>query len=162
MNSRPEPPILVLGLGNAYRGDDGVGRVVARRLREAEPPGVAVRELSGEGASLMEAWQGAEAVILVDAVQSGDVAGTIHRFDAHEQGIPLRFFHYSTHAFSVAEAVELARVLGRLPPRLLLFGIEGKNFADGEKLSTEVAAVVDDLLDRVLREIRAMLANPIA
>lgn len=160
MNARPEPQILVLGLGNAYRGDDGVGCVVARRLREATLPGVVVQETSGEGAALMEAWKDADAVILVDAVQSGEAPGTIHRFDAQAQSIPAKFFHYSTHAFSVAEAVELARALNQLPPRLVIYGIEGENFAAGEKLSLEVAATVDELLSRVRQEIQTVIANP--
>lgn len=151
--------VLVLGLGNEFRGDDGVGRVLARRLGEAVWPGVAVREESGEGAALMEAWKDADSVILVDAVQSGDAPGTIHRLDARAQSIPAKFFHYSTHAFSVAEAVELARALNQLPPRLILYGIEGRDFSAGEKISPQVAAAMDDLLGRVRQEIQSILAN---
>ena len=158
MNTAPNT--LVIGLGNAFRGDDGVGRVVARRLREVALPGVTVREESGEGAALMEAWMDAGAVILVDAVQSGAAPGTIHRLDATRTPVPSRFFHYSTHAFSVAEAVELARALNQLPPRLILYGIEGGDFTAGEQLSPEVAAAVDELLPRIRQEIQSVIANP--
>lgn len=157
MNTAPNT--LVIGLGNAFRGDDGVGRVVARRLREVALPGVTVREESGEGAALMEAWMDAGAVILVDAVQSGAAPGTIHRLDATRTPVPSRFFHYSTHAFSVAEAVELARALNQLPPRLILYGIEGGDFTAGEQLSPEVAAAVDELLPRIRQEIQSVIAN---
>ena len=157
MNTAPNT--LVIGLGNAFRGDDGVGRVVARRLREIALPGVTVREESGEGAALMEAWMDAGAVILVDAVQSGAAPGTIHRLDATRTPVPSRFFHYSTHAFSVAEAVELARALNQLPPRLILYGIEGGDFTAGEQLSPEVAAAVDELLPRIRQEIQSVIAN---
>ncbi|HID50757.1 MAG TPA: hydrogenase maturation protease, partial [Anaerolineae bacterium] len=58
--------MLVIGVGNIFRGDDSVGLVVARRVREAAPPDVVVLEQSGEGAALMEAWREAEFVILVD------------------------------------------------------------------------------------------------
>jgi len=153
------PRVLVFGLGNEFRGDDGVGRLVARRLREAGGLGVEVREESGEGASLLEAWKDAGGVILVDAVQSGAAPGTIHRLDARAQSIPAKFFHYSTHAFSVAEAVELARALNQLPPWLILFGIEGRDFSAGEKISPEVAAAVDELLGRVRQEIQTILAT---
>lgn len=158
MNTAPNT--LVIGLGNAFRGDDGVGRVVARRLREIALPGVTVREESGEGAALMEAWMDAGAVILVDAVQSGAAPGTIHRLDATRTPVPSRFFHYSTHAFSVAEAVELARALNQLPPHLILYGIEGGDFTAGEQLSPEVAAAVDELLPRIRQEIQSVIANP--
>ena len=144
---------LVIGLGNSFRGDDGVGLVVVRRLRELEFPEVTLREESDPGAALMEAWKNAADVILIDAAQSGAAPGTIHRLDATRVAIPSRFFHYSTHAFSVAEAVELARSLNRLPPRLILFGIEGHDFTMGEKLSSEVAAAVDELLNRLRTEL---------
>lgn len=158
-STQPRLEVLILGLGNPFRGDDGVGRVLARRLREAAWPGVAVREESGEGAALMEAWKDADSVIIVDAVQSGDAPGTIHRLDARAQSVPAKFFHYSTHAFSVAEAVELARALNQLPPRLILYGIEGRDFSAGETISPEVAAAMDDLLGRVRQEIQSILTN---
>lgn len=150
---------LIIGLGNEFRSDDGVGRVVARCLRDVALAGVAVREESGEGAALLEAWKEFAAVILVDAVQSGAAPGTIHRFDASRVPVPSRFFNYSTHAFSVAEAVELARALQQLPPQTILYGVEGRNFAAGESLSPEVAAVLDELLDRVRHEIQSVMAN---
>ena len=151
--------MVLVGVGNAYRGDDAVGRRVARRIRDDGLTDVIVREESGEGTELMEVWKDAEAVILVDAVQSGDVPGSIHRFDAQAQRIPAKFFHYSTHAFSVAEAVELARALDQLPRRLILYGVEGKDFAAGEGLSREVADALEELISRVRQEIQAIRAD---
>lgn len=148
--------ILVIGVGNPYRGDDAVGRLVARRFMESAPSGVTVLEESGEGAALMEAWEDADAVILVDAVQSGGAPGAIHRFDAKVQSIPSQFFHYSTHAFSVAESVELARALDQLPPRLIVYGIEGTDFSSGETLTPSVAAAMDEVMDRIREEIQSL------
>ncbi len=153
---KPAAHTLVIGLGNPCRGDDGAGRVAAQRLRELDLPGVEVREESGEGAALMDAWKDADTVMVIDAAQSGAAPGTIHRLDARETPVPARFFHYSTHAFSVAEAVELARALGRLPPRLIVYGIEGRDFSAGEKLSPGVTASVDELLRRVRQEIEEL------
>ncbi len=142
---------LVIGVGNAMRGDDGAGLAVARALAARVGPGVRVMEASGEGAALMDAWCGAETVILVDAARSGAPPGTIHRFDAVREPMPARFFHYSTHAFSVAEAVELARVLGALPPRLLVFGIEGRTFEAGAALSPEAARAAEEAAEEIAR-----------
>ncbi len=130
--------ILVIGVGNAYRGDDAVGLVVAQRLKEQTLDYVNVLEESGDGVALMESWENADTVILVDAVCSGVKPGTFHRFDAHAQPIPVKFFHYSTHAFSVAEAIELSRTFNQLPPHLIIYGIEGKCFEAGTGLSLEV------------------------
>lgn len=98
-------PALVIGVGNEYRGDDGIGHVIARRIGDMRLAGVRVRLLSGEGAALMESWSNVDTAIIVDAARCHSKPGTVHRFDAGVAQIPNEFFNYSTHAFSVAEAV---------------------------------------------------------
>jgi hydrogenase maturation protease len=151
----PQPPehprVLIIGLGNEFRGDDGVGRYVSRSLRGVS--GIEVVEQSGEGTALMDAWKNAVNVFLVDAVHSTAAPGTIHRFEAHSGTIPAHFFHYSTHAFSLAEAVELARALDQLPPRLIIYGIEGGRFEHGNELSREVRQAAEDVTARLRTEI---------
>jgi hydrogenase maturation protease len=151
--------LLVIGVGNEFRRDDGVGLVVARRIAQ-ECPDVTVIEQSGEGAALMEAWQSDETVYLIDAVSSGAAPGTIHRFSAHEQEIPAQFFSYSTHAFSVAEAIEVARVLNHLPPRLVVYGVEGQDFGSGLGLSATVEQAAHRLTARILEEINSPNDRP--
>jgi hydrogenase maturation protease len=130
---------LVIGLGNPYRRDDGAGLAVAARIRQAGLPGVAVRELEGEPVSLIDAWESAPLVYLIDAVSAGGTAGTVHRFDAASGLPPAPLRHRGTHAFSLADAIELGRALGRLPPRLIAYGIEGANFGAGTGLSPQAA-----------------------
>jgi hydrogenase maturation protease len=146
--------ILVIGVGNEYRGDDAVGLVVARRLRQLSLGNVTVIEESGEGTDLMESWKGADTVIIVDAASSGAKPGTIHRIDARAQRIPTGLLRYSTHAFSVGEAVELARAMNRLPPRMVVYGVEGERFDEGTVLSRAVQGSVDAVVDLVLKQLR--------
>lgn len=153
------PSIVVIGVGNEYRNDDGAGIAVVRRLRALFPAGVTIVEESGEGAALIQAWQGAAWVMLVDAVRSGASPGTIHPLDARAASVPSRFFHYSTHAFSVAEAIELARSLEQLPPQLVVYGIEGANFAAGLELSPAVEQAVEVVAERLAKEVRALLVR---
>ena len=153
MSRTPKPKILVIGIGNAYRGDDGVGLVAARRLKNQRSTSFRVLEHHGEGADLMTCWEGADAVILVDAVQSGAKPGTLHRWNAGRRPLPARTFRGSSHAFSLVAAVELARVLRRLPQRLIVYGVEGRDFRAGTGLSSETEEAVSDLVQRVLREV---------
>jgi hydrogenase maturation protease len=146
-------PTLVLGVGNAFRRDDAAGVLVARGLRAAGLSGVTVREESGEGTSLLEAWEGADEVFVVDAVRSGAPPGTITRFEVPGDTVPVRYFHYSTHAFSVAEAIELGRELGLLPRRLVVVGIEGGEFGAGEDPTPAVRAAVDRLTRELTTEL---------
>ncbi len=151
--SSPKPHILIIGVGNAYRGDDAVGLLVARRLREQLSSDVTIIEQCGEGAALIESWQTAMQVVLIDAVHSGATPGTVFRFAAHQQSIPTKFFRYSTHAFSVAEAIELARALRKLPASLIVYGIEGKNFAAGIGLSPEIDKIMPEVVARIVSDI---------
>ncbi len=147
------PTTLIIGVGNPYRGDDGVGLVIARRLKEGLGNGVTVLEQSGEGTALLEAWRGIQSVFIIDAVKSGAYSGTIHRFDARDEPLPGQFFGQSTHAFGVGEAIEVARALGELPPRILVYGIEGKNFRPSTELSPEVFKAVDEVVTRIQAEV---------
>jgi hydrogenase maturation protease len=144
--------ILVLGLGNDYRSDDAAGLVVVRRIKGLGLKDAIVSEESGEGANLIEIWKSADTVIVVDAVSSGSKLGTIHRFVADNQRIPSKFFHYSSHSFGLAEAIELARSLHQLPNHLVVYGIEGGKFEAGVGLSFEVERAVEEVVDRIKHE----------
>lgn len=152
MRGDEEQTLLVIGVGNRYRGDDGAGVAVARRISDLHLRDVVVREETGEGSSLVEAWANASNVIIVDAASSGSTAGTIHRFNASNQSIPTGFLHYSSHAFGVAEAIEVARALSTLPQQLVVFGIEGARFSTGVGLSPEVELAADDVASSIVRE----------
>jgi hydrogenase maturation protease len=146
--------LILIGVGNPFRGDDGLGRVLVRCLREEIPPAVRVVEETGEGTALLEAWRGAHGVILVDAMQSGEPAGTIRRFDARAEKLPACFFHSSTHSFGLAEAIELARTMGEMPGHFIVYGIEGQDYSAGRGLSPEVAEVLPEAADLILREVK--------
>jgi hydrogenase maturation protease len=150
--SQPHSLPLIIGIGNEYRGDDAVGLIVARRLKGRLADSVKVLEQTGDGAALMDAWRGAETVIVIDAVASGAAPGVIHRFDANTRPIPKTAFRCSTHAFGVAEAIELSRALGEIPRSLVVYGIEGKNFAAGVGLSPEVEKGACEAVRQVFAE----------
>ncbi len=145
---------LVIGIGNPWRGDDGIGHAVVDAL--ADTPGLATAKSHGEPAELMELWQGHDPVILVDAIVTGAAPGTLHRLDARE---PLpRGARYSSHGIGLAEAVELARSLDELPDTLIVHGIEPARLEDGAGLSPEIR----DSLARVVRRITSDLAGAVS
>ena len=131
---------LVVGIGNQYRGDDAFGCLVARELRGKLSGNFEVIEHDGEPASLIEWFSSADIIYLVDAVSSGAAAGTVFRFDLTKQSLPEEFNLYSTHAFGVPQAVELARALYKLPRMIDFIGVEGESFDSGTILSPRVEA----------------------
>jgi hydrogenase maturation protease len=154
------PPILLIGIGNEYCSDDGAGLAVCRALKTKGFPGALVIECECDGTVLMEIWKNAKRVILIDAVSSGTRPGAIYRFDVHTEHIPLSFSFQSTHAFGIAEAIGLARVLGQLPPYLIIYAIEGKNFSSGKGLSQEVEKAVQQIVELVMSEVQGAQMLP--
>src|ERR1035437_11103975 len=65
----------------------------------------------------------------------------------------------STHHFGLAEAVELARVLDRLPPCLWIYGIEGRRFEQGSCPSPEVARAIEEVAERIARGVTGAAAG---
>lgn len=134
---------LLIGLGNADRGDDGVGIAVVRRVAELAADGVAVVE-SDDPASLIDIWSEVERAVVVDAVKSDRPAGTVFTLDVTETPLPADGWSKGgTHSLGLAAAVELSRALGRLPRRLLVVGVEVDGLAAGAELSPAVLASVD-------------------
>jgi hydrogenase maturation protease len=144
----------VIGVGNRHGGDDAVGPCVLRRLRAASvAAGVGLRDVGGDTVAMLDAWRGASAAIVIDAARSRARPGTIHRIEVGQAPLPAALRRgSSTHALGVAEAIELARAIRRLPDRVIVYGVEGERFAAGAGLSPSVAAAAAELATLVLRE----------
>lgn len=149
----------IVGVGNELRGDDGVGLEVARLLEGTLPPDVRVLECEGEPVSLLNSWEGCDVAYVVDATQSAHEAGTVRRLLAHEGPLPPELQRASTHLLGVAEAIELARALGRLPARTIVYGIEGGSFDTGTGLSPAVQAAAVTVATAIRREFAEGLAS---
>jgi hydrogenase maturation protease len=160
MNALTNPPLKVIGVGNAWRGDDAAGLLVARRLQEDHLPQVQVSEILGTVSEVQEALKEAAGAIVVDAVAAGGSPGAIYRFEAHDPGATFPVSRpASSHGWGVAEAVALGRLFQELPPFLIIYGIEGKNFDPGQGLSPEVAAAIPEAARRITVEIREWLGR---
>lgn len=165
----PAGRTLIVGVGNARRGDDGAGLAVARRVRAALHgkggglpvlESVAIVESDGEGTALLGTWQDDDTVFIVDAAVSGDRPGKIHRIDMSRGPAALPWSRHSTHAFGVAEGVALAAALGRLPRRLIVYGIEAEGFPHEEGLSASVTAAVEELARTLVEEVTGSASTP--
>jgi hydrogenase maturation protease len=145
--------VLVIGIGNQYRSDDAAGLIAARRIRKLGLPGVEVIESDGDGTELMDLWFKKENVIIIDAVSSGSVPGTLHILKAGKNIDPPVQFKFSTHSFGILQALKLSATLNILAENILIFGIEGFNFAYGQVLSSSVENRLDNIVSLVHKEI---------
>ena len=150
----------MVGLGSPDRGDDAVGTEVAGAVAALGLPHAEVL-VHEDPTDLIELWSGCDPVVVIDAVRSGAAAGTLTVLEAGAglEQLPWSAARWAgrggTHAFGVAEAIELARALHRLPPRLTLVGIEARAFEHGAPLSPEVAAAIPGAVDAVVRAVTA-------
>jgi len=157
---------LVVGLGSPDRGDDAIGPivagVVARTVAARQLPDVVVVERE-DPTSLVDLMDpngpdgGSDTVVIIDAVRSGAAAGTIAVLEAGAgapglgaSGARLDPGPAGTHGFGLAGALELARALDRLPPRVVIIGVEATDFAHGVPLSDAVEAAVGPAVAAVL------------
>lgn len=147
------PSVLIIGVGNETRGDDAVGLIVSRDLQKRLGRNAVFLEENGDGSRLIERWAHFDSVILVDAAQSGSEPGGIHRFEVGESPLPANLFQYSTHAFGVAQAIELARAMHQLPRHLVVYGVEGKCFDEGTSLSPMVERAAKELVEALALDV---------
>jgi hydrogenase maturation protease len=147
--------VLIIGIGNEFRGDDALGLLAARDVEALHVPGVRVVESRGDGARVMRMWKGISTVLLIDAVHSGSPPGTLHRLDASRHPIPAKFLCTSSHQFGVAEAIETSRALGELPSTVVVFGVEVEHCVAGTPPSL-YAVVREPLLTAIQAELASL------
>jgi hydrogenase maturation protease len=151
--------VLVAALGNPDRGDDGVGAAVAERLAGRLPAHAALLTRRGDMLALIDDWAGFDALVCVDAAAPLGAPGRIHRLDLAAEKLPPELSFASSHALGLAEAIELAHILGLAPKTIIVYAIEGACFDGGAPLSPEVASAASDVADRVAAEVRRLLAS---
>lgn len=142
--------MLVIGIGNPDRGDDAAGILVARYLRER---GILAVEHVGATLSLIDSWEASGRVIAADAVVSGAELGAIRVWNPGETNLEHSVFRSSTHEFSLADTVELARALNRLPAWMRVYGIEGAHFEPASEPSEKVIAAAARVAQEIERTV---------
>jgi hydrogenase maturation protease len=140
---------LLLGLGHPYRSDDGFGPRVIQALKEEYGDRFDYRLHAGDPADLLDVWD-QRSLMIFDAMRCPHPqAGTLHQFQLQEDGILPGQSAVSSHALSLAEALELGRVLQKMPRECIILAVEGENFAAGEELSPAVAVALNQVLTLV-------------
>jgi hydrogenase maturation protease len=144
---------VLIGVGNPFRRDDGIGPAIAELIAGCGLPGVATLSCDGDPSLLIEAWTGASLAVIVDAMTCDEpVPGRLHRSD--QPATWAAAGPASTHGLGIADAVRLGAALRRMPGRLVLFAAEAGDRGFGPGLSGPAAAALPDLARAVLAELR--------
>jgi hydrogenase maturation protease len=146
---------VVIGVGNPYRRDDGVGPEVVARLRRQRLPGVVLAESDGEPTRLIDLWSDADLAVVVDAARTVDPRpGRVHRRGLHHPSVR-GYSSASAHGVDLGDAVALAAALDRLPRSLLLYAVEVADISYGVGLSPDVAAALPALVEEIVDALSA-------
>jgi hydrogenase maturation protease len=142
---------VVIGIGNPFRQDDGVGHVVADEVAKRRIPGVQVITAIGEPGEILDAWRDVPRAVVVDAaVWEGMTPGRIERWipgEVEASGV------VSSHTLGVAQTFALAQALGQVPGELVVFSIAVAEVGHGVGLTPQVAAAVPVVVDAIHAEV---------
>jgi len=150
-DDRPSLSRLVIGIGNAYRRDDGVGLAVADEIAKRGIPDVRVVMAIGEPGAILDAWSGADLAVVVDAAMGeGSTPGRIRRWTPGDVEGPAVV---SSHALGLPQTYALGEALGQIPDRLVVFTVDTADVGNGVGLTPAVAAAVPEVVDAILAEL---------
>jgi hydrogenase maturation protease len=147
--------ILVLGVGNILLHDEGIGVRVIEDLqaRYEFSDNVELYDGGTLGLRLLDPIAGTDRLIVVDAVQNGQPAGTLYRLNADDLNKRVTFKN-SLHQLDLVETLAYAEVLGNRPDTVIV-GIEPADISPwGLELTEIVQSKLTELCERVLEEIR--------
>ncbi|MFD8192441.1 hydrogenase maturation protease [Streptomyces wuyuanensis] len=164
----PVASTAVIGIGNEFRRDDGVGWAVVaslqdRAARRPLPPGIVFAQSDGDPGRLIGLWEDTALAVVVDACfPPSSQPGRTHRWSGHPDGSfrsagPAR---HSTHGLGLVEALRLGGILERSPLRLVVYAVEGADRSLGAGLTPAVARAVPGLVRRIEADIRGHCAVP--
>lgn len=148
--------VLVAGLGNPDRGDDGVGVLVASNLRGRLAGDVAILAPIRDPLSLIDDLENFDALVCVDAAAPLGTPGRIFRINLIADDLPRSLALVSSHAFGLAASIALARVLNLAPADVVVYAIEGSCFEVGARVTPQVGAAAIEAADRIVAEVDAL------
>ena len=152
---------LIIGVGNADRGDDGAGLAAASYLRKRckHRDDIRVIQHWGESTGLVEAMTGWDEAVIIDAAISGRASGSWRVFDVTASSLPSDLADLSSHGFGISQAIELARALDTLPKRCRVYAIEAAAFDPGAPLSETVQEAVEAVAEEIVQSMEVAISG---
>jgi hydrogenase maturation protease len=153
--------VAIIGIGQSLRGDDAAGLEAIRQWREQFPETAGRLEVRVEaselpGLALLDLLNGAQSVVLVDAVQSPHPPGTIHRLN-EDQLTSFTSDAKSAHGWGLAETLKLGSQVMKNRPNIRVIGITAEQFAMGTGLSDAVKDAIPKVCKIIEEEVNALL-----
>jgi hydrogenase maturation protease len=158
---------LFVGVGSPH-GDDQAGWIIADQLRShVDSVSDVVVRLAGVPTDLLDWLDGVDHLHLCDACQTGVPPGTLRRWEwpitenarSSDKNGPRPIGSFGalrssgSHDWGLGQTLQLAERLRRLPPRVTLWGIEGRHFGPQDSLSTEIGAALSAIVGEIFADL---------
>jgi len=142
----------IIGIGNEFRSDDAVGILIARKLKEFYPD-YDIIESDGNGIDLLSIFQEYDKVILIDAAvaEKNEDVGQVREIKVAQETNFSNIKIFSSHSFSLLEAIKMGKQLSILPKELILYLILSQNFSFGQEISEKVKKALEKILDIIIK-----------
>jgi len=142
--------VLILGIGNLLKSDDGLGVHIVRYMEEsgaALPEGVELLDGGTAGFDLLGLIENYDKIVIVDALKADDKLGSIYRFTP-EHAVETRS-RFSLHEVGIMEVIRVLRILDR-NPEIEFIGIVPENIDD---INTNISPAVKESIPRAVEMI---------
>ncbi|UCE66046.1 MAG: hydrogenase maturation protease [Candidatus Zixiibacteriota bacterium] len=147
---------LIIGIGNGFRKDDGVGLEIARRIEELNLPGITVAKSTGDITNYINVFRDFEILIIADSIKNAGNPGMNIRIDISDLQEDFELSpNISTHWLGILETLKLANNTGYLPAKTIIYGIEGVDFSYGIGISAELTNATELIVDEIIDELTA-------
>jgi hydrogenase maturation protease len=148
--------IVVIGIGNLLKQDDGIGVHAVRYLAGKLPEDVELLEGSTYAADLLPALEGRRLAVIIDGIDAGEEPGSVFRLSPGDISARRGADSISVHDFGVGELLASARLLEQSPGAVVILGVQIKGLETGAELSEELVRALPSLHRLVLEEVEAV------
>lgn len=141
---------IVIGVGNSFRKDDGVGPEIAERIENMNLADVRVIKSNGDLAEILEILSEFDFILIADSVSTGAPPGTVYRIDPSDSKYSFQAEkNPSSHRFGIIEILKLAKNIDMPLKNVIIYGIEGEDYSHGEGLSSKVREAVEEVIEKI-------------
>jgi len=152
-------PVKIIGFGNIFMGDDGIGIKIIEELKKVKSSGdfnnVEIIDGATSGIDLLFNLSNSDKVIIIDAIDAGQADGEVVKFKLNEiksmEGKTFRSF--SLHDLHLDEVFNLMSSL-KIFPDITIIGIKPKIIDYSDKLSYEIERRIPEIIQMVKKEIK--------
>jgi hydrogenase maturation protease len=148
---------LVLGIGNPFLGDDGIGVHIAKELaREIEDKNIDIEDAGTDGLNLLELIAGYDRLIVIDAIMTEEgEAGEVYRLKPEDLAGTVQPTSSPHHA-NLASTVELGKKLlpEQMPGEIVVIAVAVKEVTRvTEEMTPKVEGAVPVAVNLILEEL---------